>query len=89
MKVELIDVGRDSTDELTHLCRHWFEQLSGYSVDIVATEIGLDLELGGIELGSYGYREHNDLKWTYATGLAEPRFSQAVALQKMKEEHAA
>lgn len=34
-----------------------------------------DLELGGIEIGSYGYRP--SLGWAYGTGLAEPRFSMA------------
>lgn len=28
-----------------------------------------------IELGSYGYREEESLKWSYGTGLAEPRTS--------------
>lgn len=89
MKVELIAVDEEVTEELTRLCQQWFEHLSGHKVDIIATEMGLDLELCGIELGSYGYRAHNGLKWTYATGLAEPRFSQAVALQEMKNKNAA
>lgn len=89
MKVELIAVGENATTELTLLCRHWFETLSGYTVDVVTTDIGLDLELGGIELGSYGYRTHNNLSWTYATGLAEPRFSQAVKQMQQKEKNIA
>ena len=27
------------------------------------------------ELGSYGFRKHQDLSWIFGTGLAEPRFS--------------
>lgn len=46
---------------------------------IVPTEQGLDIELHGVELGSYGYREHRGHHWIYGTGIAEPRFSQAVA----------
>lgn len=34
-----------------------------------------DLVAKGVELGSYGRREHGDLTWAYGTGLAEPRFS--------------
>lgn len=37
----------------------------------------VDLEIAGIEVGSYGYRETKDLKWIYGTGVAEPRFSLA------------
>jgi hypothetical protein len=45
---------------------------------IIPTAQGLDIELGGIELGSYGYRSYGRLHWIYGTGFAEPRFSQAV-----------
>lgn len=37
-----------------------------------------DLRLKGKEIGSYGYREFEHLKWTYGTGIAEPRFSNIV-----------
>lgn len=47
----------------------------------VNTEHGIDLECAGIEVGSYGVREHH-IKWSYATGLAEPRFSHALQLQE-------
>lgn len=46
---------------------------------ILQTPEGLDLELGGLEVGSYGYRKKGKVSWTYGTGLAEPRFSQALA----------
>jgi hypothetical protein len=48
------------------------------SVDIVATDEGYDININGIEVGSYGFREIGDFMWVYGTGLAEPRFSQAV-----------
>lgn len=38
----------------------------------------IDIELNGIEIGSYGIRECSFLKWIYGTGLAEPRFSRIV-----------
>lgn len=43
-----------------------------------------DLEIAGIEVGSYGHRYDIDTGWwAYGTGLAEPRFSQALlALEK-------
>ena len=37
-----------------------------------------DIEHNGIELGSYGIRNHENIRWIYGTGLAEPRFSNAL-----------
>lgn len=37
-----------------------------------------DIEHKGIELGSYGVRSYEGHTWVYGTGLAEPRFSQAL-----------
>lgn len=42
---------------------------------IIETDIGKDIEINDIEVGSYGYREHDGLIWAYGTGLAEPRFT--------------
>lgn len=41
----------------------------------------LDLDVNGIEVGSYGARQYNrgEFQWIYGTGLAEPRFSEAMA----------
>jgi hypothetical protein len=36
----------------------------------------VDLEIDGIEIGSYGIRAFKDFNWVYGTGIAEPRFSQ-------------
>ena len=44
-------------------------------VEIIETPVGFDLEVMGVEVGSYGYRP--ELKWVYGTGIAEPRFSLA------------
>lgn len=46
----------------------------------VKTHEGYDLEVGGIEVGSYGKRSWEGQDWVYGTGLALPRFSVAVAL---------
>lgn len=49
------------------------------SFDIVDNEKGeLDIELNGIEVGSYGIREFMGVTYTYGTGLAEPRFRVAM-----------
>lgn len=46
---------------------------------IVPTQDGFDLELNGIELGSYGVRSAGDMHWAYGTAIAEPRFTRALA----------
>lgn len=46
---------------------------------IVETVIGKDLELNGIEIGSYGARTMGEWTWVYGTGIAEPRYTQATA----------
>lgn len=48
------------------------------TVDVVATSEGFDINVNGIEVGSYGIREYNKFLWVYGTGLAEPRFTQAL-----------
>lgn len=45
----------------------------------VETEAGYDINLNGIEIGSYGVRSFEGHHWIYGTGLAEPRFSMALA----------
>lgn len=45
----------------------------------VTTPDGWDLEINGVEVGSYGPRYHEQIGWwAYGTGLAEPRYSQAL-----------
>jgi hypothetical protein len=50
-------------------------KLEDYLYDIVEAKTG-------IELGSYGIREHDNLKWVFGTGLAEPRLSKVLRLIK-------
>ena len=49
-------------------------------IDRITTAEGVDITINGVEVGSYGIREHEGFKWVYGTGLAEPRFSQAVSM---------
>ena len=57
------------------------ENFGVYSYDIKCVfESGPDKEPNMIELGSYGIRECEFLKWIYATGLAEPRLSRVMNL---------
>jgi len=44
-------------------------------IKIVSTKEGIDLEIDGIEVGSYGIRSLKDWIWIYGTGYADPRFS--------------
>lgn len=64
----------------------------GAAPSLVKTEEGVDWFVAGIEVGSYGQRKITDENkinhcWNYATGLAEPRFSQALAEQEAYIKH--
>lgn len=88
MKVELIETQivneimlEDVVDDARKLFSKYIECdvvmniddtcITGYSYDI-------ETRYGGIELGSYGIREHDSFKWVFGTGLAEPRLSIAM-----------
>lgn len=43
-----------------------------------------DIEINGIEVGSYGFRTYEDFSWIYGTGVAEPRLTQALEQQWKK-----
>lgn len=47
---------------------------------VVKTEFGYDIEVNDKELGSYGIRECEFLKWIYGTACAEPRTSNLIKL---------
>ncbi len=49
----------------------------GHGGRVVKTPEGWDIEVEGVEVGSYGVREHKGHRWAYGTGLALPRTSQA------------
>lgn len=83
-KVELIDVmpqdpGRSLSrmiDDALFLFRQVLPNAEVVNGDVYGVT---DIQAEGLELGSYGIRGHGNFTWVYGTGLAEPRFSQAVA----------
>lgn len=80
MKVELYrndDTGPEALEAMIRLAQGFFLLHTEDEVERVATEDGFDLNLNGIEIGSYGIREAGGLRWVYGTGIAEPRFSTA------------
>lgn len=38
----------------------------------------IDIMMNGVEVGSYGIRQHHNFSWIYGTGCAEPRLSKAL-----------
>lgn len=91
MKVELFDNRPDATVEevITDAEAFFRGQINPLRLgrDVlrrVVTGIGVDLNVGTIEVGSYGERTHEDFgRWVYGTGLACPRFSVARALAEV------
>ncbi len=81
LKVELFDTNDTSEKRLIHIVKTAKEFLNNYiPVDIIQTDIySYDIiTIFGLELGSYGIREYNNIKWIYGTGLAEPRLSKSM-----------
>jgi hypothetical protein len=81
MKVELFQLGPVEMnpmamlkDARTFMSDHVRDDVD---VDIVGTDQGWDIEINGIEVGSYGFREAGGRKWACGTGLALPRFDVA------------
>jgi hypothetical protein len=82
MKVELFDnTGEDVSGMMLNDAHIFMSAYAKNWLSIVETPIGQDLELNGIEVGSYGFRSHPDYgSWSYGTGLALPRFDVANAV---------
>lgn len=81
MKLELY-ITEHVSDSTLHntieLCREFFAKMI-WKWPIIKVDMddgSFDLCANDVELGSYGIREHEGLKWIYATGAAEPRLSQ-------------
>ncbi len=85
MKLELFVTVEDATvDRVLYDAEEVMSIFAGRRLDTVQTKIGYDLELAGIEVGSYGERIHDDYgRWVYGTGLALPRFSIANGLSSV------
>lgn len=82
IKNELIHFGNFKPNHLNQMVSDALEFLSsimgaGSSIKKVETGDGFDIILNGIEVGSYGIRECEFVRWIYGTGVAEPRFSMA------------
>ena len=82
IKNELIITNIVNKDKLQNVINDAFDFFSKYiqqNLYIVQTDIGYDIiykkDDYEIELGSYGIRKCNFLKWIYGTGCAEPRLS--------------
>lgn len=83
MKSEIInadDPSRANLMLMVHDACAFFEKF----VSVKVLETGPDQydiveKLTRAELGSYGVRSFNDLKWLYGTGCAEPRLSTAIS----------
>jgi hypothetical protein len=56
-----------------HVDLYWLSEKSKEKLRVIKTPEGYDLELAGVEIGSYGLREHAGHRWLYGTGLALPR----------------
>lgn len=73
-KVELMDLAIDpDVSRVTSDACLVLSELTGRLVQRVKTPEGYDLEIGGIEVGSYGQRVFCGATWAYGTGLALPR----------------
>lgn len=85
-KVELIEITekkptKEAVQVMAETALSFFHMLEGGDkAKIVETPDGLDIELHGVELGSYGRRSFDGVHWVYGTGLAEPRFSTVVRM---------
>lgn len=76
-KVELFKADSVEFEELMYDAGKFFRQYTA-TLGRVNTEQGYDYEMNGIEIGSYGFRSVDQFSWSYGTGLAEPRFTQAL-----------
>jgi hypothetical protein len=89
MKVELISWDKTTHEDLSKMVAHarllfeenlWVDCIKNTDPDpIGVAAFDLITANTGIELGSYGIREHPKVgRWLYGTGLAEPRYSTAL-----------
>lgn len=88
MKNELInteDTSEKALDEMVILASEFFKLFGEVTTSYEkhhGSLTGRDLFLNEIEVGSYGIRQHEYLKWVYGTGVAEPRLSRAMNSDK-------
>lgn len=90
MKVELYSTEERQDGkalELAKAAQNFMKAWAQVTPDIVKTDEGYDLQVAGIEIGSYMTRNHDGHVWTCGTGLAEPRLTIArdIAASKSKK----
>lgn len=76
-KVELINIGSNKYIDIINDAFKCFEYLGAKNMEVLINDDHLDVNMNGIEIGSYGFRKFNDFFWVYGTGIAEPRFTKA------------
>lgn len=85
MKNELIIVNGNESDvsTLANMCFNYFFHVVSQPeyLHMYETDDGFDIVYEDVEIGSYGIRKHQHLKWVYGTGLAEPRLSNLIKIQ--------
>jgi lysyl-tRNA synthetase class II len=81
LKLELIDFGnvnQNSLNDMLEQAFKFFRKNTEGALEIVSLpDKSYDINLNGIEIGSYGIRNINGIDYIYGTGLALPRFSVA------------
>lgn len=75
--IETNDITKNNLFNIIDIALNFFIKYLPNS-QVIETEIGYDIVSNNIELGSYGIRECEFLKWIYATGCAEPRLSYTI-----------
>lgn len=83
---ELLSLVKNAEANFFALIRENVGEDSEFDTDklqVIKTDIGYDIEYDGLELGSYGIRIHEHLKWIYGTAIAEPRLSNLI--KKLKK----
>jgi hypothetical protein len=81
IKTELIDTENVTEKSLMAMIDHATCFFGRYTpaLEVVKTsDTSYDINVGGIEVGSYGIRTSSFLDWIYGTGVAEPRLTKAV-----------
>lgn len=82
---DVLAVAQDALDFFNRLIEDTIKYTPGFKfagrAKLVATPDGYDIELNGVELGSYGYRSFAGSVWVYGTGYADPRFNTVLDME--------
>ena len=89
MKVELFYFGSSDLkavremhaafDSIKYDATWFFETMTDKPVqEVYTSDTDCDLEIDGIEVGSYNIRRHGNIQWVCGTGLALPRFTKVM-----------